>query len=126
MIFIDRSVPKAVAQALQLVRRDVLWLEDVWLFRHDTKEPVWLKMVGEAGWLTVSRDKKIISRPAERQAITDANVGAFIFTQKTDPSKWDYLRLLASNLDEMERRFSGEPRPFIYGIQKNGALKKIA
>jgi len=29
MIFIDRSIPKGVAEALKQVRDDVVWLEDV-------------------------------------------------------------------------------------------------
>ena len=34
MIFIDRSIPKGVADALKQVRSDVVWLEDV--FPHNT------------------------------------------------------------------------------------------
>lgn len=126
MIFIDRSIPRAIAEALQKVRPDVLWLEDVWIFRHDTKDEVWLTHVGFANWLAISRDKKIRTRPAERERIIAAGVGAFIFTQKTNLKKWDYLKLLGRSLDEMEDKFRTVPRPFIYGIQKDGALKKIA
>lgn len=36
MIFIDRSVPKGVAEAIKRVRSDVLWLEDK--FPHDTPD----------------------------------------------------------------------------------------
>ena len=43
MIFLDRSVPKSIAQALQLVRDDVRWLEDE--FPHDTKDTEWLAEV---------------------------------------------------------------------------------
>jgi hypothetical protein len=126
MIFIDRSVPRSIARALQLVRPDVYWLEDVWIFHKGTKESEWLPAVGQAGWLVVSRDKKILSRPAERQAITDGAVGAFIFTQKADPTKWEYLKMLARNLDDMERIFEEEQRPFIWKIQQGGNLKKAA
>ncbi|MCH8813919.1 MAG: hypothetical protein IH957_02300 [Chloroflexi bacterium] len=119
-------MPRSIASALKMVRRDVLWLEDVFIFRNDTKEREWLQCVGQAGWLAISRDKKIISRPAERQTITDAKVGMFVFTQKADPTKWEYLKLLAMNLDAMEDKFVEVPRPFIYGIQKDGKLRKIA
>jgi len=102
-----------------------MWLEDVWLFRHDTPDTDWLPRIGQAGWLAISRDKKIRTRPAERQALIDASVGAFIFTQGSDPTKWEYLKMLASRLDDMEGIFEAAPRPFIYGIQKGGNLKRI-
>jgi len=39
----------------------------------------------------------------ERQAILDGRVGCFILTQGRDPTRWQYLKLLALTLDEMER-----------------------
>ncbi len=75
----DRSIPKPVADALKLVRKDVAWLED--LFDHRTKDEDWLKGAGEQGWLVILRDKKIRTRPRERQAISDHGVGCFILNQ---------------------------------------------
>ncbi len=49
MIFIDRSIPKGVANALKAVRDDVKWLEDE--FAHDARDTVWLPRVGARGWL---------------------------------------------------------------------------
>lgn len=65
MIFIDRSIPKSVADALKQVRDDVIWLEDI--FPHDAKEAAWLREAGTNGWLVVTRDNKIRSRPGERR-----------------------------------------------------------
>jgi hypothetical protein len=78
VIFFDRSVPKSIASALKLVRNDVKWLED--LFDHNTKDTEWLKDVGAWGWLVISRDKKIRTRPGERRALLENNVGAFYLT----------------------------------------------
>ena len=44
MIFIDRSIPKGVADALKAVRDDVRWLEDE--FRHDTFDMTQRKQSG--------------------------------------------------------------------------------
>lgn len=124
MIFIDRSIPKGVADALKAVRDDVRWLEDE--FRHDTKETVWLHEIGKRGWLVVSRDKKIRTRPGERRALLDAGVGCFILAQKQILTRWDYLRLLAVTLDEMQRVFASTPKPFIYTVGRTGQLKRFA
>jgi len=123
MIFIDRSVPKGVAAALKEVRDDVRWFEDE--FDHDTKDTVWLPEVGRRGWIVISRDKKIRTRPAERQALLEARAGCFILTQKQHPTRWDYLKLLAATLDEMISLFTSTGRPFIFGVGRTGQFKRI-
>ena len=40
MIFIDRSIPRGVAEAVRRMREDVIWLEDE--FRHDVPDEEWL------------------------------------------------------------------------------------
>jgi len=124
MIFIDRSIPRGVADALKKVREDVRWLEDE--FSHDTKETDWLPEIGRRGWLVVSRDKKIRTRPGERRALLDAGVGCFILAQKQNLTRWDYLKLLATTLDEMERVFANTERPFIYAVGRTGQFRRIA
>jgi hypothetical protein len=123
LIFIDRSIPKSVASALKLVRSDVLWLED--RFPHDAKEQDWLSVAGESEWLVIMRDKKVRTRRGERQAIVDNRVGCFIINQGNDPTRWEYLRLLALTLDEMERRFDTTARPFIYTISREGKFNQV-
>ena len=123
MIFIDRSIPKNVATALKAVRDDVLWLEDHFL--HDTKDADWLPVAGKNGWLVITRDKKIRTRPGELRAILENNVGCFCLTQKKHPTRWQYLKLLVLALDNMERIFATAPRPFIHGVDQLGKLSLI-
>jgi hypothetical protein len=123
VIFIDRSIPRSVAEALQKVRNDVRWLEDE--FRHDIKEPDWLPVVGDRGWLVIVRDKKIRTRLGERQAIVEHNVGCFILNQGNDPTRWEYLKLLALTLDEMTDEFERTARPFIFTVSRDGDLKQV-
>jgi hypothetical protein len=124
VIFIDRSIPRGVARALQAVRDDVLWLED--RFPHDAPDADWLREAGAQGWLVFSRDKRIRSRPAERQAIVAHRVGCFFLTQKQPLTRWEYLKLLVLALDEMGSRFASTPRPFMYGLRRSGQLIRIA
>lgn len=123
MIFIDRSVPKSVAEAIKQVRDDVRWLEDE--FPHGTPDPEWLGAVGRRAWLVVTRDKRIRYRPGEKQAIIDNRVGCFCFTQNSDPTRWGYLKLIVSTLDEMERLFAATERPFIFGVGREGAFRRL-
>ena len=114
MIFIDRSIAPGVANALMCVRDDVEWLEP--RFPHDTPDEVWLAEAGLQGWVAVSRDKKIRTRPRARQAIHDNGTGCFILAHKRNLAPWDVLKIIVPTLDEMERRFAETPRPFIYTI----------
>src|SRR4051794_29830662 len=104
MIFIDRSIPKGVADALKMVRNDVRWLEDD--FSHDVTDPEWLRVIGERGWLVITRDKRIRYRPGEQRALRENDVGCFCLTQGKAPTRWELLKLLALTLDEMEERFA--------------------
>ena len=123
MIFIDRSVPKGVASALKAVRDDVRWLED--LFPHNTKDMDWLAAAGINGWLVICRDKRIRTRPAEIQAIRDHRAGCFCVVQKQDPTRWEYLKLLAGTLDEMLRLYGSTQRPFIYEVRRDGGMRRF-
>lgn len=123
MIFFDRSIPRSVAEALKLVRTDVRWLEDE--FSHNVADATWLAEIGRRGWLVVGRDRRIRYRPAEKQVILDHRVGYFCITQDTNPTRWEYLRLVVSTLDEMERLFDVTERPFIYGVYKDGAFRRL-
>lgn len=124
MIFIDRSVPRGVADAVKMIRDDVLWLEDE--FPHDVSDQEWLAAAGERGWLVITHDKKIRTRPGERRAIMDHGVGCFILTYKQDLKKEEIVALIVENLEEMERRFEETPRPFIYTVSKGGEFRGYA
>lgn len=123
MIFIDRSIPRSVAEALKLVREDVRWLEDE--FAHDVPDADWLREVGSRGWLVIGRDRRIRYRPAEKQAILDHRVGYFCIAQDANPTRWEYLRLIVGTLDQMEQLFATVERPFIYGVYKDGAFRRL-
>ncbi len=109
MIFTDRSVPRGVADAVKMMRDDVLWLEDE--FPHDVPDQEWLAVAGEKGWLVITHDRKIRTRPGERRAIMDHNVGCFILTYKQDLKKAEIVDLISKNLAEMERRGRHRPAP---------------
>ncbi len=46
-------------------------------YHHDTPDEVWLKDIGERGWVVLMRDKKIGKRFLELDALLDGGVKAF-------------------------------------------------
>ena len=124
MIFIDRSIPRGVAEAVRRMREDVIWLEDE--FRHDVPDEEWLAVAGQRGWLVITHDRKIRTRPGERRVIMEHGVGCFIMTYRQDLKKEEIVALISATLEEMERRFKATPRPFIYTVSKGGEFREYA
>ena len=66
MILIDASIAPGVARELGEARGDVLSVADI--YPSGTQDPVWLMEAGVNGWLVITRDKRIVRRPAESAA----------------------------------------------------------
>ena len=122
MIFVDASVPRSVADEIKKVRRDAKWMKD--LFPLDTKDPVWLREAGEQGWLVITHDKKIRTRPGERRAIVEHGVGCFILAYRQDLKKAEIADMVLSALEDMENLFKRTRRPFIYTVSKDGQFRR--
>lgn len=123
MIFLDRSIPRSVADSLKAIRDDVCWLEDH--FPHDVKDEDWIPEVAARGWVAVVRDKKIRTRRWQRELVRDRGLGCFIVNQKHDPTRWEYYQLFARCLDEMTRLAETEPRPFMYLIDSGHNFRRF-
>lgn len=106
------------------MREDVVFKHDI--FTPGTDDTVWLRRVGIEGWLAITRDGHIRTRPGEREAIMANGVGCFILTYKNDLQRPEIVRMVLDYLPEMERGFGTTPRPFIYTVTKNGHFTEYA
>jgi hypothetical protein len=123
VIFVNGSMPRFVADELSRAGKDVKWKGE--LFPLDTKDPVWLEAVGVNGWLAITRDGKIRTRPAERQAITEHGVGCFILTYRNDLKRAEIAQLVLAHIEAMEEKFRRTERPFIYTVAGNGEFRRL-
>lgn len=122
MIFVNGSVPRSVADEVKKVRPSTRWKGE--LFPLDTKDTQWLREAGMGGWIVITHDKKVRTRPAERQAIIEHGVGCFILTYKQDLKKEEIAEIVLGALEGMEEKFEQTPTPFIYTVSKDGEFKK--
>jgi predicted nuclease of predicted toxin-antitoxin system len=124
VIFIDASLPRTVADELKKVREDVVFKHDIFL--PGTDDPIWLQRVGVEGWLAITRDAHIRTRPAERAAIMENDAGCFILTHQQDLPRREIVRIVFDYLPEMEQKFKDTTRPFIFTVTKNGHFTEYA
>ncbi|MGE3796053.1 MAG: hypothetical protein AB7I38_19310 [Dehalococcoidia bacterium] len=74
-------------------------------------DTTWLPIVGCAGLVVLTRDKRIRSRPLERQALPGHGVRACFLTSGGSLDLFDQLRLWLRNWDDIEELVATNPGP---------------
>lgn len=123
--YCDASIPRAVAQALALVRDDVLYpgQEGCPITDPATKDVAWLPVAGANDWLVLMRDKRIRTRPGERRRLMECGVRAFAMTGAGNYSRWLTLELLVRRWREIESVAAVEDGPYIYSVTQGGLAR---
>lgn len=118
--FVDEN-SLGVAKALAYVRGDITWPGapggPVPAGAADT---AWLPVVGHADLVVLTRDKRIRSRPLERQALLDAGVRACFLTSGGSLNLFDQLRLWLRYWDDIETLVAEQPAPWLASVTRNG------
>lgn len=121
--FFDNDLSSRIVQGLRAFGEDVKHLQEE--FPPDTSDAVWLREIGRRGWFLVTRDKKIARKPAELLALKQAGVGAFVLTQKKDPSLWGWVETVVRRWVEIKRWAQDHDPPFVVGIPERGRLRPL-
>lgn len=91
----------------------------------ETPDAVWIPRVASMGWVVISRDRHILHRPAEKQAIVDH--AARIITldaRKTQLTKWLELEIVVSQWRAVEQ-LTTTPGPWVYTASRTGLRKVV-
>jgi hypothetical protein len=83
---------------------------------ENADDDVWLSQAGEADWVVIHRDKRIRTRPRERQALIDSRVRSFCMTHSGNATRHETLRLLERRCDAIEDIAATRPGPYIYSV----------
>jgi len=123
--YLDASIPVDVYRALHCVRGDVLYPGEPGcpVEERGAKDSDWLPIAGERGWIVLIRDKRIRSRPWERQAFIDARVPLFCMTGGGNYSKWQTLELLVRRWERITEVAASEVPPYIYSVTQEGVRR---
>ena len=102
-----------MAKALRYVRGDVTWPGGPGgLVPEGARDSQWLPVVGKAGLVVVTRDKRIRHRPLERQALLTSGVRACFQTTGGQLSLFEQLQLWLRHWSEIESLVEEEPAAF--------------
>lgn len=123
--YIDASVPIAVRQALALLRDDILYAGGLDAPKERTLDKDWLPIAGRNQWVVIKRDKKIRTRPWERDALIQAGVRTFCMTGGGNYTRWRTLQLLAARWERIEEVARNVPGPYIYSVTWDGVRELV-
>jgi hypothetical protein len=114
--FVDRSLGKSIVAGLRAAGLQVLSMADVYGEKAAQLLPdeVWLRDAGENDWVVLTKDDVIRRRPAERDALTEAEVRVFCLTNRNMRAAAQTERFVA-NRHRIVRQ-ARKPGPYIYGV----------
>ena len=128
MIFLDDGVGRSVYDALTRVRfQDVTYVREE--FRDNGKDGRevddvdWLRWVGEHQWLAITRDKRILKQPAERNALIQHDVGLIVLDDNNAMS-FELLQMIICHIDKLLQLHENTARPFAYVMDRRGRLRR--
>ncbi|OLE61782.1 MAG: hypothetical protein AUI36_11230 [Cyanobacteria bacterium 13_1_40CM_2_61_4] len=121
--FVDRDLGrKIVPQALRDAGAQVEIHDDH--FPQGALDAEWLPEVGRRGWVLVTKDREIRYRAAEREALLNAGVRAFVLRTR-GLSGPDNAQILVRALPRMVRFCIGNPPPFIAAVLPSGGVTML-
>ena len=119
----DRSLGgRVVPSALRAAGWRLRTLAEVYGDRQElVPDDEWLELCGREGWLVLAKDKRIRSRPREREAIVEHGVRAFVLTSGQLTAEHQVERFLdnAAAID----RAGEEPGPFVYAVHAKRLIR---
>jgi PIN like domain len=89
----------------------------------DSKDADWIPEVARRGWIVISRDQHLPSRPAERAAILEAGGRHLILNSKQALNKWGQLEIVMCRWRSIEPLVE-LPGPWAYVVSRT-VLSKI-
>lgn len=88
------------------------------------KDLDWLPIVGQEGWISISRDRNIQDSLSELTAVQENGVKMICLTGDKSKSKWGQFETLLTYWQQIEPLVE-RPGPFVYKLSKPGGLREV-
>jgi hypothetical protein len=83
-------------------------------------DTTWLPIIGETCLVVLTRDKRIRTRPVEREALLDHDVRACFLTSGGNLDLFTQLRLWLRYWDDIESLVATEAGPWLASVTRTG------
>jgi len=126
MLFFDADLARKLPDALALLGLPVTKHDDH--FPAGTRDEVWLRAIGERGWVAVTRDQRLWRNASAVQALVDHRVGCIILAGAGSRPRWYAVRILARHWEKIEELMRGEQGPFLcrLRLRQSPEFKRLA
>lgn len=121
VFFIDRNLGKhKLAQMLQDDGQQVEVHDDH--LPQDAPDEDWIQLVGESNWLAITKDKNIMYRASELEAIKDQNACIFVVRAKNVTAE-DVGNILINATKRIKKFAEKTKPPYVAAIYRDGSVK---
>ena len=115
--FVDRCLGKSVGIALRDAGLNIEFHADH--FADDADDETWISDVGQRGWVVLTKDKAIRTRPVELRAVEAAKVRVFNLSGGNLTGA-EMARIFVDNRLKIGRFIKNHPAPFIARVSASG------
>lgn len=121
VLYLDRNLGRhVVASALRNAGYPVEVHDDH--LPIDAPDEQWIKLVGDKGWIALTKDKNIRYRHAEFQAIEEYGARVVVVRAKNLVGK-ELAELVVKHYERIQQFALLSQAPFVAGLDRSGALK---
>ena len=90
-------------------------------FARDEEDRVWLRTVGERGWVVLTKDQRLRYRPLEITALRASNARVFVLTSG-NLRGIEIAAVFRAALPRIHRILQSRPGPFVARVSQSGHL----
>lgn len=117
--FVDRCLGKRLATLLKAQGLTVE-IHDRH-FDKNAKDVDWLPIVGQRGWVVLTKDERIAKRSLERIAVASAQVRMFVLVSQ-NLSGTDTAAAFTKAIAAIQQFLQTHPAPFIAKVYRDGSI----
>lgn len=121
--YVDESI-MALAMTLPVLRRDTTacgYPRGSHGVEKGTEDLDWMPRIAARGWIVIGRDKRLRTRPGEKEMMQSTGLRVIRLGGGRDLSSWEYVGLLVRQWDSIENHIAEKDSgPWFLNVRPSG------